>query len=57
MKVYTLTIDGAGCTFPESKLKDLLEDLKTVEVGNTVSVEVKEMSEEEYNKLPEFNGY
>ena len=57
MKVYTLKNDGVGYSFPIHKLNDLLNDLRSFDVGDKIEIEIKEMTEKEYNKLPEFDGY
>lgn len=57
MRVYTLKNDGARCSFPEHELNDLLNDLKSFDVGDKIEIEIKEMTQEEYEQLPEFEGY
>lgn len=57
MKFYKMKKDGGGyCVFPEKSLDVLLDDLRYSEVGDTYNVEIIEMAQEEFDKLPEFDG-
>ena len=57
MKIYKLTFDHSlnWCVFPSEEL--LFEDLKYMEPGTTATIDVLEMTEEEFNNLPEFEGW
>jgi hypothetical protein len=56
MKVYTIeAFKGANkCT--EKKFEDLAVWFEEAEPGEVYTIEVGEMTEDEYNKLPEFTG-
>ena len=43
--------------FNETGLRTLLEELEQDEVGNSWIVEISEMEEVAFNKLPEFQGW
>ena len=57
MKIYRLTINEENCSFSENQLDVMIEDIKTIPVGEEAKIEVIEMSEEEFESLPEFEGY
>ena len=59
MKVYYLYLNGdeEPSTYPENALDGLLEELKSSEAGDWYKVEIAEMTKEEFEKLPEFNGW
>lgn len=61
MKVYKLSMpDTFGlrfCSFPESAKDALMTEIENTEIGDKLVIEVIEMTEEEYSKLPEFDGW
>ena len=61
MRVYTIIRDGRRCALESigDVLSDLESDLHDSEGGIVVfpSVEVSEMTREEYDSLPEFDGW
>jgi len=57
VKIYRLTINEENCSFSENQLDVMIEDIKTIPVGEEAKIEVIEMSEEEFESLPEFEGY
>ena len=61
MKAYKLTIPSVGtgqyCIFPENARDGLMAEIETSEIGDKLEIEVLEMTEEEYSKLPEFEGW
>lgn len=54
---YVKPKDSAACSF--DKLKDALKEIKMhLEEGvEEVTIKRKEMTQEEYDNLPEFEGY
>ena len=61
MKVYKITPGEGNNPYVESNLKvvreQLFDWLKDAEIGEkAITVDVLEMSEEKYNKLPEYMG-
>lgn len=56
MKVYTIQPgkDLNSCT--EKDIKNIIPWLEESEIGDIITIEVVEMSEEEYNFLPEYMG-
>ena len=59
MKVWTLFIDdpGPGCSFTEEQLADMLNDIREANDHDNLCITVREMSEREFDTLPEFEGY
>jgi len=61
MKVWKLDLaddPGSPLVCDETGLSnDLLEELKAADVGSSYTVQVEEMSEEEFNKMPEWGGF
>jgi hypothetical protein len=51
IRVAVVTVDGASCTVPVGDLLDMLED-----TGKCI-VELKTMSQREFDELPEFTGF
>lgn len=56
MIVYKVSIQYHG-TVLHTDLKTLLDDLECLDVGDHVKIDVIEITEEEYNRLPEHEGY
>ena len=53
-----ITLDGGGCyAQPEEALNVLIDEIKDSEVGAKWTVELVEMTQEEYDRLPEFEGH
>lgn len=46
-----------GYTQPIDKIDVVLEEIGNADVGEKWELEIIEMEEDEYNKLPEFAGY
>ena len=60
MKIYILKLDGmAGYILPnlEAARACVGEEMDTLEEGFELQITVGEMSQEEYDKLPEFQGW
>lgn len=57
VKVYVLNIDGAKCAFVESDLNIMLEDIKYMTEGDKAEIEICDMTQEEIDAMPEFEGY
>lgn len=62
MKVYDIieTPVGRGAMWSEKDINGLLEDVKMMlkeENSGKVVIEISEMSEKEFENLPEFPGY
>lgn len=65
MKVAKLIVDCASCWMAfdvEKEVDDIFSTIKdlfpdVIENNDTVSIEICEMSEEEFNNLPEFVGW
>ncbi len=58
IKVYKLIACGSSCMFDDKRL--LLDELDIMinDIENSsLIIEVAEMTKEEYNQLPEFEGY
>ena len=56
MKVYRITPDRGLCACTEKNINGVIEWIKHSEVGHVMTIRVREMSEEEYNSLPEYTG-
>ena len=56
MRVYTMRPEGMGSCC-EKDLSNVLEILKHSQINETWEIAISEMPEEEYNNLPEFNGF
>ncbi len=55
MKVYRMIMGGQYCAH-----KDILTleiDIEAMEAGDKARIEVMDLTEEEYNQLPEFQGW
>lgn len=53
-----IQLHGHGCYVqPEEKLNVLLDEIKESEPGATWTLELVEMTPEEYDRLPEFEGH
>ena len=46
----------AHCVFEMSQLDNMMDEIRDSDVGQTWTIEIVEMSEEEYESLPEFSG-
>jgi len=61
MKVIKLRLHGSGlCVYDAKDCPALIEEIKEMqycEVGERWTITIGEMSEKEYNKLPEFIGW
>lgn len=55
LKVYTLTMDGVGYT--AENMDGPAAEIETAEPGTVFTITVSEMPEEEYDALPEFDGF
>jgi hypothetical protein len=58
MKVYRIAVGGKVCVMED--IGDIMNDIKlmlTEEESQPITVQLIEMSEEEFDKLPEFEGY
>ena len=57
MRVYKMQkVGGSYCVFPKNAMDGLLDDLRYSEVGEKYTIEIQEMSEDDFEKLPEFDG-
>lgn len=60
MKVYTIQPDAQLNKYTEWCLDKAIDgiraDLEDANPGTVLTIEVEEMSEEDYNKLPEYTG-
>lgn len=56
MKVYQVTPDKDLCPCTEKDPKAVLVWLEESEIGAVTTIDVMEMTEEEYNALPEYMG-
>jgi len=56
MIVYLVKPEGFNSVV-ENKVENIIEFLKNSEQGDVWRIEVLEMSVEEYNNLPEFEGF
>lgn len=59
MKVFKYKpVDTASsCTISENELDALTDELKLANIGEKFEVEVAEMSQDDFDKLPEFEGW
>jgi hypothetical protein len=59
MKVYKLTHGkmAGSCTFPENGIDEIVDEISFANVGEKFEIEVQEMSQEDFDKLPEFEGW
>jgi len=48
---------GSPLITDEDNLKQILDELKNSDVGECYTVRVKDMSEEQFNALPEWGGW
>lgn len=56
MRVYKLTHSGmAGCVYC-TDLDVITGELDTADIGDKIGIEIAEMSQDEFDKLPEFEG-
>ncbi len=59
MKVFKLTIESfkRSCVFVDGSLDGLLEEIRGSKTGEVFTVTVLEMSQEEIDAMPEFDGW
>ena len=59
MKVYKITQDDGTPLITDTliKVEDILGTIEYCEVGDKYEVEVIEMSQQEYDDLPEWGGF
>lgn len=57
MKVYTITQNQLGSKFTTKDIVIVSETIEDSEKGESWTIEVSEMSEEDYDDLPEFEGF
>lgn len=59
MRIYKFKPEqmARSCTVPENGLDALIDELKLANIGEKFEVEVTEMSQEDFDKLPEFEGW
>lgn len=57
MRVYEIKIHVGFNTLCESTLEGVVEVIKNCQVGDKLTIEIEEMSEIEFNGLPEFQGF
>jgi hypothetical protein len=56
MKVYNITMNGT--TLSVTELVDTLHEIEnSAEIGDTIEIDVIEMSKEDFDNLPEFDGF
>lgn len=58
MKVYRIAVGSKACVMED--ISDIINDIKlmlTEEESQPITVQLIEMPEEEFDKLPEFEGY
>ena len=52
---------GDGCCFPSEEFDEMIEHVKTtldgLNAGDKLTIELAEMTQEEFDALPEFEGY
>ena len=60
MKVYQITLAKETCPFTEKTIAKAIEGIKSeldgAEVGQEITIKVLEMTEQEYDALPEWMG-
>ena len=57
MRVYKLTHSGmARCVYCKD-LDVITGELDTANIGDKIGIEIAEMSQDEFDKLPEFEGW
>lgn len=57
MKYYKIKIKGhSSYVTKESDLCAILEDLREMEVGTQMTITIIDMSDEDYENLPEYEG-
>ncbi len=59
MKVWQMSLEEDRRFFavPESALDSVMEELRGLDIGEVTTIRVVEMSQEDYDKLPEFEGF
>ena len=57
MRVYEIKIQAGFNTMCENTLEGVMEVIKNCQVGDKLTIEIEEMSEIEFNGLPEFSGF
>lgn len=63
MKMLTIRMNGNGYSIPapDAVVSPLVDDIEMFltqcEVGETLELEIVEMTQEEYDALPEFDGF
>lgn len=55
MKVYKISMNQSFLICPD--IRDATEELKNLEIGDKLSIEVIEMTEEEFEDIDEFDGF
>ncbi len=55
MLVYKITVDGSS--YLDKNNDSVLSEIKHLQVGSEVTFGLEEMSEEDYDNLPEFDGF
>jgi hypothetical protein len=56
MKVFNVS-PGKGCnSCLEKEIENVVVWLEEAEIGETITIEIKEMSERRYDRMPEFMG-
>lgn len=57
MKYYKVKVDNTNpYVIKESDLGAILDDLRTMDEGDKITITVMDMSDEDYENLPEFEG-
>ena len=56
MKVYEVTPDKGLNTCTEKDIDGVIEWLDMLEIGETMTIKIKNISESEYEALPEYEG-
>jgi len=57
MKVFKITNKESNSYYISKTIDFLVADIENSEVGDVWKIEVTEMTEEEYEALPEFDGF
>jgi hypothetical protein len=57
MRVYKLTHSGMARCVNCTDLDVITGELDTANIGDKIGIEIAEMSQDEFDKLPEFEGW
>ena len=57
IRVYRVTEATGGASYIEENIGNILDELRDSSVGSEYKVTVEEMTREDYDALPEFEGF